>query len=188
MLTFYLLLYIYIYLYQNRIGLCPLYRIIFNTFITKRSHQKTLYNTRLFVRKTRGSGKCSFTRQRTSNEVFHHTSSTNVLLLLTNVMTFIFGRWPREARLRHMSNTHDGIIKWKNFPRYKPFVRGIHRSQRPGTRSFDVFFDLRLQKLLCKQSLGWWFETQSRPLWRHNNGSAGKRKTDTSVISTSQLF
>ena len=34
--------------------------------------------------------------------------------------------------------------------------------RRPVTRSFDVFFDLRLNKRLSKQSWGWWFETQSR--------------------------
>ena len=39
----------------------------------------------------------------------------------------------------------------------------------PVTRSFDVFFDLRLNKRLSKQSWGWWFETLSRPLWRHCN-------------------
>ena len=37
------------------------------------------------------------------------------------------------------------------------------------TRNFDVFFDLRPKKLLSKQSWGWWFETPSRPLWRHRN-------------------
>ena len=37
------------------------------------------------------------------------------------------------------------------------------------TRSFDVFFDLRLNKRLSKQSWGWWFETLSCPLWRHCN-------------------
>ena len=37
------------------------------------------------------------------------------------------------------------------------------------TRGFDVFFDLRLNKRLSKQSWGWWFETLSRPLWRHRN-------------------
>ena len=41
--------------------------------------------------------------------------------------------------------------------------------QRPVTQSFDVFFDLRLNKRLRKQSWGWWFETLSRPLWRHCN-------------------
>ena len=41
--------------------------------------------------------------------------------------------------------------------------------QRPVTWSFDVFFDLRLNKRLSKQSQCWWFETQSCPLWRHCN-------------------
>ena len=42
-------------------------------------------------------------------------------------------------------------------------------TQRPVTRSFDVFFDLRLNKRLSKQSWSWWFETLSRPLLRHCN-------------------
>ena len=40
---------------------------------------------------------------------------------------------------------------------------------RPVTRSFDVFFDLRFNKRLSKQSGGWWFKTPSCPLWRHCN-------------------
>ena len=48
-------------------------------------------------------------------------------------------------------------------------VTGGFPSQRPVTRSFDVFFDLRLNKRLGKQSWGWWFQTPSRPLWRHCN-------------------
>ena len=63
---------------------------------------------------------------------------------------------------------HDDVIKWKHFPRNWPFVRGIHRSPAV-TWSFDVFFDLRLNKRLSKQSWGWWFETLSCPLWRHCN-------------------
>ena len=47
---------------------------------------------------------------------------------------------------------------------------GEFPAQRPVARSFDVFFDLRLNKWLSKQSGGWWFETLSRPLWRHCNG------------------
>ena len=46
-------------------------------------------------------------------------------------------------------------------------VTGEFPTQRPVTRSFDVFFDLRLNKRLSKQWWGWWFETLSRPLWRH---------------------
>ena len=46
---------------------------------------------------------------------------------------------------------------------------GEFPAQRPVTRSFDVFFDMRLNKRLSKQSWGWWFEKLSRPLWRHCN-------------------
>ena len=38
-------------------------------------------------------------------------------------------------------------------------VPGEFLSQRPVTRSLNVFFDLRLNKRLSKQSWGWWFET-----------------------------
>ena len=48
-------------------------------------------------------------------------------------------------------------------------VPGEFPAQRPETRSLDVFFDLRLNKRLSKQSRGWWFETLSHPLWRHRN-------------------
>ena len=36
---------------------------------------------------------------------------------------------------------------------------GEFPTQRPVTQSFDVFFDLRLNKRLSKKPLGWWFET-----------------------------
>ena len=68
---------------------------------------------------------------------------------------------------------HD-VIKWKHFPRYWPFVWNSpviieFPSQRPGTRRFDVFFDLRLNERLSRQSRRRWFETPSRSLWRHWN-------------------
>ena len=45
-------------------------------------------------------------------------------------------------------------------------VTGEFPTQWPLTRSFDVFFHLRLNKRLSKQWWGWWFETPSCPLWR----------------------
>ena len=48
-------------------------------------------------------------------------------------------------------------------------VSGEFPAQRPVTRSFDVFYDICLNKRLSKQSWGWWFETPSSPLWRHCN-------------------
>ena len=50
-------------------------------------------------------------------------------------------------------------------------VTGYFPAQRPVTQSFDVFFDLRLNKQLSNQPWGWWFEMPSCPLWRHCNGS-----------------
>ena len=70
---------------------------------------------------------------------------------------------------------HKCISWWRHqmetFSASLAFVRGIHRSptQRPVTRSFDVFFDLRLNKRLSKQPWGWWFETPSWSLWRQCN-------------------
>ena len=48
-------------------------------------------------------------------------------------------------------------------------VTGEFSTQRPVMRNFDVFFDLRLNKRLSKQTWGWWFETPSRSLRRHCN-------------------
>ena len=46
---------------------------------------------------------------------------------------------------------------------------GEFPTQRPVTRGFDVFFDLRPNKRLSKQSWGWWFETPLWSLWSHCN-------------------
>ena len=47
--------------------------------------------------------------------------------------------------------------------------------QRSETRSIDVFFDLRVNKWLSKQSRRRWFGTPLRSLWRHWNGHYQKR-------------
>ena len=51
-------------------------------------------------------------------------------------------------------------------------VPGEFPAQRPVTRSFDVFFDVRPNKRLSKQWQSWWFETSSCPLWYHCNADA----------------
>ena len=66
-------------------------------------------------------------------------------------------------------------------------VPGDFPTQGPVRRSFGVFFDLRLNKRLSKQSWGWWFETPSRPLWRHRNvlQNTKKREQDTEFLGCS---
>ena len=69
---------------------------------------------------------------------------------------------------------YDDVIKWKHFRltgpscgeftvyRWIPLVR-------PVTQSFDVLFDLHLNKRFSTQSRRRWFETPLRSLWRHCN-------------------
>ena len=72
--------------------------------------------------------------------------------------------WEKASWWRHQMETLSALlaIYAGNSP-----LPGEFPAQRPVTRSFDVFFDLRLNKRLSKQSWGWWYETPSRPLWRH---------------------
>ena len=67
-------------------------------------------------------------------------------------------------------------------------VPGEFPTQRPVTQSFDVFFDLRLNKWLSKHWRGWWFETPSRPLWRHCNAiyTYGQTRIQCFKVYTSQ--
>ena len=71
---------------------------------------------------------------------------------------------------RHQMETSAALLALcaRNSP-----VTGEFHSQRPVTRSFDVFFDLRLNKLLSKQSRCRWFETPSScSLWRQCNDTS----------------
>ena len=86
----------------------------------------------------------------TNNTTFHHKGLRNKLLTW----------W------RHQMETFSALLAIcaGNSP-----VPGEFPTQRPVTRSFDVYFDLRPNGRLSKQSWGWWFETLSRSLWRHRN-------------------
>ena len=100
--------------------------------------------------------------------------------------------WPFGKRFRHV-DTHPGIStacyhqffhdmheSWRRHQMEtfsallaiyaeKSPVPGEFHTQRPVTRSFDVYLDLRPNIRLNKQSWGWWFETPLCPLWRHRN-------------------
>ena len=98
-------------------------------------------------------------------------------LLLTQMwILLLLFRWLFNSPLTHLKNMNTWwrhqmetfsallAICAGNSP-----VSGEFPTQRPVMRSFDVFFDLRLNKRLSKQRWCWWFEMLSRPLWRHCN-------------------
>ena len=69
---------------------------------------------------------------------------------------------PRMPWWRHQMETFSALLAFRagNSPVTREFP-----SQRPVTRSFDVFFD-------C----AWWIETTSRSLWRHYNAQNKKNR------------
>ena len=74
--------------------------------------------------------------------------------------------WVNSTWWRHQMETFSA---WLAICAGNSPVPGEFPTQRPVTWSFDIFFDLRLNKRLSKQSWGWWFETLLRPFWRHSN-------------------
>ena len=72
------------------------------------------------------------------NEVLWHSPKINAArtsyYLVWLIRKFYFSnttpreQWVNEVRIIIAVAMHDDVIKWKHFPRYWPFVRGIHRS------------------------------------------------------------
>ena len=81
--------------------------------------------------------------------------------------------WKECLRCVDMMTSSNGNIFRVTGPLCGEFTGpGEFPTQRPVTRSFDIYFDLRPNKRLSKQYRGWWFETQPPPLWRHRNGES----------------
>ena len=98
--------------------------------------------------------------------IFANYDQFNVTIILN---------WPR-FHLRvpdiQMNCSHDDVIKWIRVtgPLWGGSTgHGRIPSQRSVTRSFDIVFDLRLNKRLNKQSKRWWVAPSSGSLWRHCN-------------------
>ena len=117
------------------------------------------------------------------------------------------GVWPTRCQAITWTNAdllwltlnelHDDVIKWKHFPRYWPFVRGIHRypvnSPHKGQWRGALIFTL-----ICARINGWVNnckagETQSRLLWRHRKVSTntwvagGMRRLYVTLVSRNIL-
>ena len=134
----------------------------------------TCSNTNSFLRKkmVRNQEQLSFpklrfalTYQRFIFWRYSNIRCVHVVQPLQNPMT----PWRRHASWwRHQMETFSALLVLSagNSP-----VSGEFPTQRPVTRSFDVFFDQRVNKWLSKQSWGWWFETPPSSFWRHYNVS-----------------
>ena len=98
-----------------------------------------------------------------------HSFSTEEWMLLRGSKQFGAENVPSQrdwSWWRHQMETFSALLAIYAENSSAP---GEFPTQRPVTRSFDVFFDLCPNKGLSKQSWSWWFETPSHPLGRHRN-------------------
>ena len=126
----------------------------------------------LFQEKTKMNGQIQI-----EDRLFHGRVRYRYALHLTHWARFIYCGFGQIKFSCHISRLLPWQSWWRHqaetFPAFLALsaanspVTGEFSSQRPMTRNFDVFFDLRLNKRLCKQSRRRWFETPSHSLWRH---------------------
>ena len=90
--------------------------------------------------------------------------------LCLSVYTILVSAWPSNTTGRYMmTSSNRNISALLSFRAGNSPATGEFPAQRPVMQSFDVFYDLHLNKRLSKQSWGWWFEMLSWSLWRHHN-------------------
>ena len=87
-----------------------------------------------------------------------------------------------------MTSSNGNIFRVTGLSAGNSPVPGEFPTQRPVTRSFDVYYDLRPNKRLSKQSWAWWFETLSPPLWRNRNVFSRRNTVLVSNLFVNNLF
>ena len=97
--------------------------------------------------------------------------------------------WVHLIIIQDMMTSSNGTIFHVTGPLCGEFTGpGGFPAQRPLMRSFDIFFDQRLNKRLSKQPWGWWFETLPWSLWRQcNEYEPQKRRTGVWVTNATYV-
>ena len=97
---------------------------------------------------------------------YRHSRQKQCIIFAEKTFRYTTCIGPVYSWWRHEMETFSAllVLRVENSP-----GTGEFPTQRPVTRSFDVFFDLFLTKLLSKQSWSWWFETPLHSLWLHCN-------------------
>ena len=143
---------------QVSAGTCPLMSVIMNTPKRPRKDQVTvasLHWTKCLNFPLELAHCCpwSWSRLKDRNQRFvHHLTSPeyslcigyNPIHTLYIMIQVTQEPWYNQPGCHACTDdylVHDDVIKWKHFPRYWPFVRGIHRSPWiPFTKANDAKF------------------------------------------------
>ena len=116
-----------------------------------------------------------------ANNKNHNSGHDHEIPIMLNIIIIIIDRkrydyitrvstWCKQNNCISVFPCH--VIKWEHFRVIGPLWREStgHRwipLTKPITRNFDVFFYVRLNTRLSKQSRCWWFETPWCLLWHH---------------------
>ena len=114
-----------------------------------------------------------------SRRIWLVAAATNQKQSCTKWRLFCLGfnvvRWTNHAVYSVYCANHDDVIKWKQFLRYWPFVRGIHRSPVNSPHKAQWRGALMLS-LICTRINGWVSIGEAGDLrryrahiWRHHN-------------------
>ena len=95
--------------------------------------------------------------------------------LICGILVYLISWW------HHQMETSSGLLA---LCAGNSLVTDEFPAQSPVTQSYEVFFDLCLNKWLSKQSWGWWFEMLSHTLWHRRNVSMYQDIGHTADINT----
>ena len=91
----------------------------------------------------------------------------NIYICLYVYIKYMSNRCHKSVTLCRSIANHDDVIKWKHFPRYRPLVRGIHRSPvnspHKGRWRGALMFSL-----FCAWINGWVNNLEAGDLRRHS--------------------
>ena len=124
------------------------------------------------VSKSSGSGGCAEVPNTTRLYLLNQRDWNNRLekfkrMVKYHFLFFIFQHPVLLVLLgKHHCKDHDDVMKWYKFPRYWPFVRGIHRSAVNSPHK-DQWRGGLMFSLICAWTNAWvinrrWFESPSR--------------------------
>ena len=147
--------------------------IVCSTVCSGGDQWKHQYSASLaYVRESTGDRWIPLTKGQYSGKCFHLMTSSCKIAALYTVSCY---DQPRYNEIQLYTELH---VSWWRHPFSALLaicggnspVTDEFPAQRPVTRGFYAFFDLRLNKRLRKQSWGWWCETPSHSPWRHCDG------------------
>ena len=89
------------------------------------------------------------------NRTLTHFGCCKDIWIMTHVLRFV-NKYCHDVTVDDMHTLcmRDDVIKWKHFPRYWPFVRGIHRSQVDSPRKIQ-WREALLFCSFCAWTNGW---------------------------------